>query len=193
MKQKEKACTHHTHNLNQQPQCIGKENAMSESGSIWRLSPRRPTRTRRTHQSNNQPGGQVELAVLLAGLPARPCHHPCRSAECRACKSGQQDDPPGPATAQAGPQVLSSRLIEPPGPTTTQVTRQSAKSASPASWKTRRAPPRPRPGGRVPSGLLVYPPCTITAQVGRQNAERASPVSRTTRRSPSPTRTAEKG
>ena len=65
-------------------------------------------------------------------------------------------DPPGPATTQARPLVLSGRLFDLPGVATTQAWWQSAERASPPGWTTRRAPPQPMPGGRVPS-MLVHP------------------------------------
>ena len=50
MKQKAKARTHHTHTSSNQLDTSEKKMQTSESGSVWRLGPARPTRARRTHR-----------------------------------------------------------------------------------------------------------------------------------------------
>ena len=127
-----------------------------------------------------------------AGQTTRcPCHCPCHSTECRACKSGWPDEPPMPATAQAERRVLSGRLVYPPFTVTAQAGQRSAECACPASWTTRRAPPQPRKGGRVPRVLVRMAGCPAapaTAHAVEQSAKRSSPASRTTRLCPPPLR-----
>lgn len=142
---------------------------MSESGSHWQLSPRRPTRTRRTHQSNNQPGGQEELGSP-AGWSTRSgpaTTHATGSAECAVRRL---DDPPAhhhPGWAPSAEQPAgrttwphhhpgcstecrackSSRLEDLPGTAMAQAGRQNAERL----LVYRHAPSLPRSGGTMVS------------------------------------------
>ena len=97
----------------------------------------------------------------LAGRHAVHCHHPCRVANCRACKSGQLDDTPVPAAAQAGGRVPS--VLVRPAERPTVPRHCPALSTDCRACETSQPDDLPLPSTaqtvrRVPSDRLVYLP-----------------------------------